>query len=157
MKNLCAIYFLVELCTQHSWIWQVVLLIYGSQNDIGRGASKRGRVRSRANVKLISVNNTTNIIIQRFKMSGFGTSYLRPKEMLHLITRRFLVTYHTLEPWSLLPLSSPRAESARAVTGRRNSHKWEGGRLFEPSAGFFYGNSCNSGTKSRKIVSKVGN
>ena len=53
--------------------------------------------------------------------------------------------------------SSPRAESARAVTGRRNSHRGEGGRLFEPSAGFFYGNSSNSGTKSRKIVSKVGN
>ena len=50
-----------------------------------------------------------------------------------------------------------RAESARAVTGRRNSHRWERGRLFEPSAGFFYGNSCNFGTKSRKIVSKVGN
>ena len=46
---------------------------------------------------------------------------------------------------------------ARAVTGRRNSHRWEGGRLFEPSAGLFYGNSCNSGTESRKIVSKVGN
>ena len=67
----------------------------------------------------------------------------------------------------LLLLSSPRAqragpkglraESARAVTGRRNSYRWEGGRLFEPSAGFFYGNSCNSGTESRKIVSKVGN
>ena len=56
-----------------------------------------------------------------------------------------------------LSLSSPRAESARAVTGRQNSHRWEGGRLFEPSAGFFYGNSCNSGTESRKIVSKVGN
>ena len=61
-------------------------------------------------------------------------------------------------------LSSPRAgpkglraESGRAVTGRRNSHRWEGGRLFEPSAGFFYGISCNSGTESRKIVSKVGN
>ena len=51
----------------------------------------------------------------------------------------------------------PRAESARAVTGRRNSYRWEGGRLFEPSARFFYGNSCNSGTESRKIVSKVGN
>merc|ERR1711973_66755 len=57
----------------------------------------------------------------------------------------------------LFTLSSPRAESTRAVTGRRNSHRWEGGRLFEPSAGFFYGNSCNSGTESRKIVSKVGN
>merc|ERR1712004_25059 len=32
-----------------------------------------------------------------------------------------------------------------------------GGRLFDGSAGFFYGNSCNSGTESRKIVSKVGN
>ena len=53
--------------------------------------------------------------------------------------------------------AGPRAESARAVTGRRNSHRWEGGRLFDRSAGFFYGNSCNSGTESRKIVSKVGN
>ena len=43
--------------TQHSCIWQVDLLIYRSQNDIGRGASKRGGVRSRANVKLISLNN----------------------------------------------------------------------------------------------------
>ena len=33
----------------------------------------------------------------------------------------------------------------------------EGGRLFDRSAGFFYGNSCNSGTESRKIVPKVGN
>ena len=35
--------------------------------------------------------------------------------------------------------------------------QWEGGRLFDRSAGFFYGNSCNSRTESRKIVSKVGN
>ena len=35
--------------------------------------------------------------------------------------------------------------------------QWEGGRLFDGSARFFYGNSCNSGTESRKIVSKVGN
>ena len=27
-----------------------------------------------------------------------------------------------------------------------------GGRLFEPSAKFFYGNSCNSGTESRNIA-----
>ena len=65
---------------------------------------------------------------------------------------------HDRRSWNFFQvLSSPRAESARAVTGRQNSHRWEGGRLFEPSAGFFYGNSCNSGTKSRKIVSKVGN
>merc|ERR1719195_564109 len=48
----------------------------------------------------------------------------------------------------------PRAESARAVTGRRNSHRWVGGRLFEPSAGFFYGNSCNFGTKSWVVWQK---
>ena len=35
--------------------------------------------------------------------------------------------------------------------------QWEGGRLFEPSAKFFYRNSCNSGTESRKMVFKVGN
>ena len=35
--------------------------------------------------------------------------------------------------------------------------QWEGGRLFDRSAGFFYENSCNSGTESRKIVPKVGN
>ena len=29
--------------------------------------------------------------------------------------------------------------------------QWEGGRLFDRSAGFFYGNSCNSGTDSRKL------
>ena len=61
-----------------------------------------------------------------------------------------------IKSWLIQP-ARPRAESARAVTGRRNSYRWEGGRLFEPSAGFFYGNSCNSGTESRKIVPKVGN
>ena len=35
--------------------------------------------------------------------------------------------------------------------------QWEGGRLFDGSTKFFYGNSCNSGTESRKIVPKVGN
>ena len=35
--------------------------------------------------------------------------------------------------------------------------QWEGGRLFDRSAGFFYGNRCNSGTESQKIVPKVGN
>ena len=35
--------------------------------------------------------------------------------------------------------------------------QWEGGRLFDRSAGFFYVNSSNSGTDSPKMVSKVGN
>ena len=35
--------------------------------------------------------------------------------------------------------------------------QWEGGRLFDGSTKFFYGNGCNSGMESRKIVSKVGN
>ena len=32
-----------------------------------------------------------------------------------------------------------------------------GGRLFDGSAKFFYGNSCNSGMESRKMVPNVGN
>ena len=89
---------------------------------------------------------------------GMGGQYMFSK--YKQAAKQFCATkwHHT---WTrLFVLSSPkglRAESARAVTGRRNSHRWEGGRLFEPSAGFFYGNSCNFGTKSRKIVSKVGN
>ena len=35
--------------------------------------------------------------------------------------------------------------------------QWQGGRLFDKSTNFFYGNSCNSGTESRKMVPKVGN
>ena len=35
--------------------------------------------------------------------------------------------------------------------------QWEGGRLFDRSAQFFYGNCCNSRTESQKIVPKVGN
>ena len=54
-------------------------------------------------------------------------------------------------------LSSPHAESARAVTGRRCPHSLKGEDFLTSPPGFFYGNSCNSGTESRKIVSKVGN
>ena len=35
--------------------------------------------------------------------------------------------------------------------------QWGGGRLFDGSTKFFYENSCNSGTESRKIFPKVGN
>ena len=54
-------------------------------------------------------------------------------------------------------LSSLRAESARAVTGRRCPHSGKGEDFLTGQSDFFYGNSCNSGTKSRKIVSKVRN
>ena len=50
-----------------------------------------------------------------------------------------------------------RAESARAFTGRRNSYSGRGEDFLSRQPNFFYGNSCNSGTESRKIVSKVGN
>ena len=35
--------------------------------------------------------------------------------------------------------------------------QWGGGRLFDGSTKFFYGNCCYSGTESRKINLKVGN
>ena len=54
-------------------------------------------------------------------------------------------------------LSSPRAESARAVTGRRCPYSGKGEDFLTGRLNFFYGNSCNSGTESRKIVPKVGN
>ena len=50
-----------------------------------------------------------------------------------------------------------RAESARAFTGRRNSYSGRGEDFLSRQPIFFYGNSCNSGTESRKMVSKVGN
>ena len=63
-----------------------------------------------------------------------------------------------------MPLSSPRvgpkglrAESARAVTGRRCPDSGEGEDFLTCQPFFFYRNSCNSGTESQKIVPKVGN
>ena len=50
-----------------------------------------------------------------------------------------------------------RAGSARAVTSRRCPHSGRGEDFLSRQPDFFYGNSCNSGTESRKIVSKVGN
>ena len=49
------------------------------------------------------------------------------------------------------------AESTRAFTGRWNSHSGTGEDFLSRQPNFFYGNSCNSGTESRKMVSKVGN
>ena len=61
-------------------------------------------------------------------------------------------------------LSSPRAKHvgpkglcAESCYWQTVPQQWEGGRLFDRSANFFYGNSCNSGTESRKIVPKMGN
>ena len=50
-----------------------------------------------------------------------------------------------------------RAESARAVTGRRCPHSGEGEDFLSRQPDYFYGNSCNSGTESRKIAPKVEN
>ena len=57
----------------------------------------------------------------------------------------------------LLLLSSPRAESARAVTGRWCPHSGEWEDFLTGQPGFFYENGCNSGTKSQKILTKVRN
>ena len=50
---------------------------------------------------------------------------------------------------SKIMLSSPRAESDRAVTGRRCPHSGEGEDLLTRQPGFFYEN--DSETKSQKI------
>ena len=61
-------------------------------------------------------------------------------------------------------LSSPRAKHvgpkglcAESCYWQTVPLQWEGGRLFDGSTEFFYGNCCNSGTESRKIVPNVGN
>ena len=74
----------------------------------------------------------------------------RKESLIEIVARR-LVTIIIHIPKGL------RAESARAVTGRRCPHSGKGENFFYRSAGFFYGSSCNFGTESRKIVSKVGN
>ena len=55
------------------------------------------------------------------------------------------------------PARRASAESASAVTGRRSPHSGKGKDFLTGQLSFFYGNSCNSGTESRKIVPKVGN
>ena len=50
-----------------------------------------------------------------------------------------------------------RAESARAVTGRRCPHSGEGEDFLMGQLNFFYENCCNSVTESQKIDPKVGN
>ena len=50
-----------------------------------------------------------------------------------------------------------RAESARAVTGRRCPHSGEGEDFMTRQPDFFYKNCRNSRKESRKIVPKVGN
>ena len=60
--------------------------------------------------------------------------------------------------WSFKFIQPAReAESARAVTGRRCPHSGKGEDFLTGQLNFFYGNCCNSGTESRKIVPKVGN
>ena len=94
------------------------------------------------------VKGSRGVIVWKYTKSDF-------QEKFNKILSHHL--HQILQYEAVVQPAGPRAESARAVTGRRNSHRWEGGRLFDGSAGFFYGNSCNSGTKSRKIISKVGN
>ena len=53
-------------------------------------------------------------------------------------------------------LSSLRAESARAVTGRRCPHSGKGEDFLTGQLNFFYGNCCNCGTESKKIIPNVG-
>ena len=53
---------------------------------------------------------------------------------------------------ALGPLSSPRAESARAVTGRRCPYSGEGEDFLTRRPSFFYDNGHNSETKSRKLI-----
>ena len=83
----------------------------------------------------------------------------------HIVYQDFLVNPKVakfLIFWPVLnlpksTLSSLRAKSARAVTGRRCPHSGRGEDFLSRQPDFFYENCCNSGTVSRKIFPKVGN
>ena len=75
---------------------------------------------------------------------------------------------HCIHPFfrEYAPVSTPSSYCIRYSVIKRYSvivlykmHivQWEGGRLFDRSTKFVYGNSCNSKTESQKIVPKVGN
>ena len=56
--------------------------------------------------------------------------------------------------WDVYPACALRALGLLLADGAPTVGR---GKTFDRSAGFVYGNSCNSGTESRKMVSKVGN
>ena len=89
------------------------------------------------------------------RASAQFSSYLN-KVQATAITQYCFGLHYNLRHYNkfIICLSSPRAKGFYWQT---ELPQWEGGRLFDGSAGFFYGNSCNSGTESRKMVSKVGN
>ena len=57
----------------------------------------------------------------------------------------------------VIEIIKPARARRAAFTGRRNSYSGRGEDFLSGQPNFFYGNSCNSGTESRKMVSKVGN
>ena len=73
------------------------------------------------------------------------------------IVDKFYVGERSQEIFLQSSPKSLRAESTRAVTGRRCPHSGEGEDFLTGQPDFFYRNSCNSGKESRKIVPKVGN
>ena len=100
---------------------------------------------------------TSNVVLSACVSSLFSQAY-------------FVLIVSLLSPYfqmHLVRIVQPRARSARARRAcalralglllYSRIPQWEGRRLFDRSAGFFYGNSCNSRTESRKIVPKLGN
>ena len=84
-----------------------------------------------------------------------------PLELANTASEFLVVTEYIIIPQLAITLmiipKDLRAESARAVTGRRCPHSREGEDFLRGQPGSFYEKGCNSGTESRKIVPKVGN
>ena len=66
----------------------------------------------------------------------------------------FMFLIFIIHLWYIHNLSSPRAESARAVSGRRCPHSGEGEDFLTGQLDFF---TKTAGMESRKIYPKVGN
>ena len=74
-------------------------------------------------------------VIRSFAFYFTETSVIQKRDNLEFPTGS--PGYIILQYYLLIDLSSPRAESARAVTGRRNSYRWEGEDFLSRQPDFF--------------------
>ena len=143
--------------------WSLCLAIYESSTaGVGRALPWR-QIYVDLNLLLLHINPFRQLLYLHLFLHLQQASaqtmadFTRPRfteAIMHLSSHRFLMTHHGFSQFVSYPARALRAQGLLLADGAPTVG---GGRLFEPSAGFFYGNSCNFETKSQKIVSKVGN
>ena len=78
--------------------------------------------------------------------------------LFHILPAGFFIIVHNIiKPARARGPEGPARWERKSCYWQTVPPQVEGGRLIDRSVGFFYKNSCNSGTESQKIVPKVGN